>query len=176
MYLVKVKFFNKNYNWWPGRDRLQQDSCDDIRKFNNMSEEDSRTFFAAVSVRLPPFWPANPQVWFVQVDARFSKRGITTLRTKYQEIFCTPYRVCHGDSGPSPWPAWRRAVWEVETPTYCVHSRLGASKASTTSYGGGTQRPKTIPVAAENATSAGRKRKNDWQFAFARIVFATTPC
>ena len=33
------------------------------------------------------------------------------------------------------------------------------SKASTTSYGGGTRRPKTIPVVVENAASSGRKGK-----------------
>ena len=55
---------------------------------HDMPLEDPRTVVASVAVRLPSFWSANPRVWFVQVEAQFSRRGITTLRTKYNEIVC----------------------------------------------------------------------------------------
>jgi len=40
----------------------------------------------AVSLKLPTFWPEQPQVWFVQAEAQFNLRNITADDTKYHYL------------------------------------------------------------------------------------------
>ena len=38
------------------------------------------------SIKIPPYWPADPQIWFAQVKSRFAVRGITVQCTMYHHI------------------------------------------------------------------------------------------
>jgi hypothetical protein len=39
-----------------------------------------------VAVRLPPFWPDRPALWFAQAEAHFELAAITSEKTKFSHI------------------------------------------------------------------------------------------
>ena len=41
---------------------------------------------AAYAIKIPPFWPSDPMLWFKQVEPQFMLRGITAQVTKFHHI------------------------------------------------------------------------------------------
>ena len=41
---------------------------------------------AGVSLKLPPFWRADPQIWFAQAEAQFEMLHITREVTMYSHV------------------------------------------------------------------------------------------
>jgi len=48
--------------------------------------EEAPNLSARVSVKLPPYWPKDPTLWFAQAEAQFAIGGITKEETKFYYI------------------------------------------------------------------------------------------
>ena len=51
-----------------------------------MTEEQATAATYAISVKLPDFWPSDPELWFAQLEASFTAQKITQEQTKFAHV------------------------------------------------------------------------------------------
>jgi len=55
---------------------------------NTMLTEEQQARISAVSVKLLPFWPADPHLWLTQVEAQFTIiKGVTAQRQSLSMLY-----------------------------------------------------------------------------------------
>lgn len=56
------------------------------QNINNGPQNATSNNVERVSVKVPPFWKADPRLWFIQLEAQFDLASITTDSTRYNYV------------------------------------------------------------------------------------------
>ena len=56
------------------------------KQLPNQSVLQNRIEVGHITTKVPPFWKANPTLWFCQLESQFFTKGITAEKTKYHSV------------------------------------------------------------------------------------------
>nr|XP_042902991.1 uncharacterized protein LOC122270291 [Parasteatoda tepidariorum] len=112
------------------------------------SAETADQQIARITVKPPPFWRANPELWFRQIESQFTLAGVTTESTKFHHVVSAlqPEELAIiSDIVISP---------PVDEPFTALKKRLCAqyveSEAQRFDFGDATWRPPSFKTASGN--------------------------
>jgi len=57
-----------------------------MRKKEAIIIDDEETHISKIAVRIPPFWPEEPELWFMQLEGQFTLCGITDDEARYAHV------------------------------------------------------------------------------------------
>ena len=75
-----MKVGNSELHWWPDVSDMADKDVDPAPASASVS---------AVSLKLPLFWPADPEVWFAQVEAQLTTKGVTAQKTRFDYVIAS---------------------------------------------------------------------------------------
>lgn len=100
-----------------------------LQPHGDIDEETGTTVTGTLPLRLPPFWPKNPQVWFTQVEAHFHLRKITTQIARFYHVVASlPPQVARAPTLSALAPVRRLSG------TQCFHSARPISSPTYTGF------------------------------------------
>ena len=105
----------QHVHWWSQRETMTEETAPTM----------AATHITAVNVKLPPFWPFDPQVWFAQVEAQFTSRDITQQQTKfdYEHHRLPDTQVCHRTLQPYSHTTNGSTLWHTQVTTAASEQR-----------------------------------------------------
>ena len=78
---------------WVWRSRKKSQSTSAVNASEPIAEQTANSQLASLTAHmtssmLPPFWPDNPEAWFINVESQFNMTGITNEIAKFQKVIC----------------------------------------------------------------------------------------
>ena len=77
--------YSTNTKRYPTRKVFEAISTHNTSTSQNSRQADAAAV-SAVSVKLPEFWPEDPEVWFIRVEAQLRSPSVTQGQTKFDYV------------------------------------------------------------------------------------------